>query len=260
MIAAAPSHQRVFLPVLVLLIALAWIALLVWSVVPGGLPMDHKAAALPHNAPGDLRLAVALLFVAGWTVMTIAMMLPTSLPLVLLFRRVVDHRRDAALLLALLLAGYLLVWVGFGVVAYLADLGLHEVVEHRGWLRGSTWALGVAPLLLAGIYQFTPLKTICLKRCRSPLGFVTSHWHGQRPTVEALRLGLDHGLFCVGCCWSLMLVLFAVGMTQVAWMLVLAIVMAVEKNVPWGRRLSAPIGFVLIGVALALGISHRISA
>lgn len=260
MVATAPSHQRVFLPILILLIALAWVTLLVWSVFPGGPPMDHTAAALPHNAPGDVRAAIALLFVAGWTVMTIAMMLPTSLPLIFLFRRVVDHRMDGALLLALLLVGYLLVWVGFGMLAYLADMGLHELVEHRGWLRGSTWVLGVAPLLLAGIYQFTPLKMICLKKCRSPLGFVTSHWHGRRPTVETLRLGLDHGLFCVGCCWSLMLVLFAVGMGQLAWMLVLAIVMAVEKNVPWGRRLTAPLGFTLIGLALALGISEVMHA
>jgi predicted metal-binding membrane protein len=260
MVATAPNHQRLFLPVLILLIALAWGALLVWSVFPGGPPMDHTAAGLPDNAPGEVRVAIALLFIAGWTVMTIAMMLPTSLPLVVLFRRVVDHRRDAALLLLVLLVGYLLVWVGFGVLAYLADMGLHELVEHRGWLRGSTWVLGVAPLLLAGVYQFTPLKTICLKKCRSPLGFVTSHWHGQRPAVEALRLGLDHGLFCVGCCWSLMLVLFAVGMGQLAWMLVLAAIMAVEKNAPWGRRLTAPLGFTLIGTALALGLSQSVRA
>jgi predicted metal-binding membrane protein len=254
--ASASDHQRTFLAVLVVLIGLAWVALGMWSTSPAGRYLGHSASGLPHDAPSPDTVPIAVLFVAGWTVMTVAMMLPTSLPLVLLFRRVVDHRSDALLLVALVIAGYLVVWAGFGVLAHLADQGIHELVDHRGVLRGSSWILAVSPLLLAGVYQFTPLKTICLRRCRSPLTFVTEHWHGQHARREAAWLGLHHGLFCVGCCWSLMLVMFAVGVGHVAWMLVLSVVMAVEKNMPWGRRLSAPLGVALIGLGLALAVSH----
>jgi predicted metal-binding membrane protein len=252
--ASAADHQRAFLAVLVVLIGLAWVALWMWSASPAGRYLGHSGAGLPHGAASPGPTMVALLFVLGWTVMTVAMMLPTSLPLVLLFRRVVDHRADAPMLVGLVIAGYLAVWGGFGVLAHLLDLGIHELVDHRGWLRGSSWVLAVAPLLVAGVYQFTPLKTICLKRCRSPLSFVTGHWHGLHPRAEAAWLGLHHGLFCVGCCWSLMLVMFAVGVGQVAWMLALAVVMAVEKNVPWGRLLSAPLGAALLVLGLGLAI------
>jgi predicted metal-binding membrane protein len=244
----------------VLLIALAWVALWGWSISPYESYLDHTTAPLLSDARGNQPLTAGLLFVVGWTMMTIAMMLPTSLPLVMLFRRMIDHRQDAGALIALLLAGYLGVWTGFGLLAYGLDLGLHELVDQRGWLPGSTWILGVAPLLLAGVYQFTPLKTMCLRRCRSPLGFVTAHWHGQHARLEALRLGVDHGLFCVGCCWSLMLVMFAVGMGQLAWMLLLAVVMAVEKNVSWGRRLTIPLGVTLLVFGLALTVRHAIAA
>jgi predicted metal-binding membrane protein len=96
------------------------------------------------------------------------------------------------------------------------------------------------------------LKHFCIKKCQSPYAFIAEHWHGHKPRWDAFWLGLHHGLFCVGCCWSLMLVMFGVGMGNLAWMLVLGTVMAVEKNLPWGRRLSAPLGVLLLAVGLAL--------
>lgn len=107
---------------------------------------------------------------------------------------------------------------------------------------------------LAGVYQFTPLKNRCLEKCRSPLSFVVEHWQGRNDRRHAFRLGVDHGLFCVGCCWALMLLMFVTGLGNLAWMFLLAAVMAVEKNVAWGRRLSAPLGLSLLlcGVLLAL--------
>ena len=110
----------------------------------------------------------------------------------------------------------------------------------------------IVVLAVAGVFQFSRLKYLCLEKCRTPLGFVTSHWHGPRPQREAFLLGLAHGVFCVGCCWALMLLMFLVGMGNTAWMLILGLAMAVEKNHPWGRRLSAPLGCALTGMAMML--------
>ena len=180
--------------------------------------------------------ASAAVFIAGWTLMTIAMMLPTSAPLILMFHRMKDGSPGAV---SLLVAGYLAVWIAFGAVVYVLSLLLSGLVE--GALASA------AILLMAGLFQFSPWKYACLDKCRSPMAFLMGHWKGS-----ALRLGAEHGAFCVGCCWSLMLVMFAVGTGSVAWMLVLGIVMAAEKNLPWGRKLGAPLGVVLIAGAVAV--------
>ena len=106
--------------------------------------------------------------------------------------------------------------------------------------------------MVAGLYQFSPLKYRCLDECRSPLGFVLNRWRGVAERREAFGLGIAHGLFCVGCCWSLMLVMFAVGLGSLAWMLVLGVITAIEKNVPWGRRLARPLGVVLLLAGLSV--------
>jgi predicted metal-binding membrane protein len=108
------------------------------------------------------------------------------------------------------------------------------------------------PLLVAGVYQFTPLKYVCLDKCRSPYSFVVGHWRGRAPQREALGLGLHHGLYCVGCCWSLMLLMFAIGVGSLVWMFVLAIFMGIEKNLAWGRNLSQPVGVVLLAAGLTI--------
>ena len=118
------------------------------------------------------------------------------------------------------------------------------------WLVANTWVIGAAILAIAGVYQFAELKYRCLDKCRTPLSFLAQHWHGPRPRRSSFRLGLDHGVFCVGCCWAIMLLMFVVGTGNVGWMLALGAVMAVEKNMPWGRRLSRPIGGALLGAAV----------
>lgn len=188
--------------------------------------------------------------------MTVAMMLPTVIPLLLLFRRMTASRADGLLLTACLVAGYLGVWVFAGAGAHVADLGLHALIERSHWLEDRTWLLSVSVLGLAGAYQFTPLKHLCLDKCRSPYSFLVEHWRGDSPRLDALRLGLHHGVFCIGCCWSLMLLMFAVGAGSVLWMLALAMVMATEKNLPWGRRLSAPFGVLLLAVSLGIALTQ----
>ena len=149
--------------------------------------------------------------------------------------------------------------MAFGVAAHLADWVLHEIFERGDWLQANAWVFGAGPLILAGAFQFTALKYRCLEKCRAPLSFITSHWRGGREALQAFRLGVDHGLFCVGCCWALMLLMFAVGTGNVGWMLALGAVMALEKNMPWGRRLSAPLGVGLLGWGTLIALNHALA-
>lgn len=248
------DSRRYFSALLLALVALAWLALVVWGQSPYGRFLDHKGLEEVELGLSDEGLALSLVFVAGWTVMTFAMMLPTSLPLFNLFQRLVRRRPQAPRLVALLVGGYIAIWSGFGLAAHLGDRAVHAAVEQSAWLDENTWLLGAGTLLLAGVYQFTPLKYRCLDKCRSPLSFITEHWHGSHEQSESFKLGLHHGLFCVGCCWSLMLLMFAVGVGNIGWMLALGAVMAIEKNMPWGRRLSAPLGLALVAAAFTVAL------
>jgi predicted metal-binding membrane protein len=239
MMATAPG-RRALAPILLGLSGLAWLTLVLWGQSPYGRFLDHRQSDAADEA---LLLPV---FVLGWLVMLVAMMLPTTLPLVRLFdtmtRRRADHRR----LLVLVLTGYLAVWSVFGVAIHALDGVVHALVRQSGWLSEHALLIGPAVLVLAGAYQFTPLKYRCLDKCRSPLSFITERWRGRHESRAALRLGLDHGVFCVGCCWALMVLMFAVGVGSLAWMFGLAATMAIEKNVSWGRRLGQPVGVVLV--------------
>jgi predicted metal-binding membrane protein len=188
--------------------------------------------------------------------MTFAMMLPTTLPLLEIFRRLTARRPDHRQLLTLVIVGYLAVWMGFGIAAHLADWVLHELVEYVGWLEANAWVIGAVTLLVAGGFQFTGLKFRCLDKCRAPLSFVMEYWRGRHDYRNALLLGIRHGVFCVGCCWALMLLMFGVGVGNVGWMLALGAVMAIEKNMPWGRKISAPVGLVLLGLGASIFLNY----
>jgi predicted metal-binding membrane protein len=248
---ARVDTRRPLAILIVALSALAWLALWLWGQSPYGRFLSHhNLDAIRGNG------ALALVFIAGWVVMIIAMMLPTSLPLITLFQSFTRQRPNRAQLVALLIAGYLAVWVLFGILVYAGDWALHQAIDHSARFATNAWMLGGLALILAGAYQFTPLKYYCLDKCRSPLSFILGHWHGHDEARQALTLGAYHGLFCVGCCWSLMLLMFAVGVGSLGWMLVLGVVMAIEKNLPWGRRLSVPLGVALLAwgmLALLLG-------
>jgi predicted metal-binding membrane protein len=226
----------------------AWLALVVWGASPYAGWLDHAALG-GADAALALRLPV---FVLGWTLMSVAMMLPASLPLVNLFRRLVLSRADRAGLLARLLAGYLAVWAAFGLVAYLADAALHAALARAGVGEAAGPWIAAAVALAAGVYQFTPLKEACLEQCHSPYSFLVARWRGRQPGRDALLLGVRHGLFCLGCCWTLMLLMFALGAASPAWMLALGTVMAAERATSWGRRLTRPLGFALGAWAVLL--------
>ena len=254
----AIDHRSMFLPVMGMLVALAWLTLWAWEASPYGRYLNHgELAAIGLEGAGVAQTAV--LYVAGWTLMTVAMMLPTTLPLLHMFQRLTARRADKGLLTALVIAGYLGVWLAFGVAAHIADWVLHEALEHIDWLQANPWLFGAGPLLLAGVFQFSPLKYSCLDKCRTPLGFIMRHWRGKQERSHAFALGVEHGAFCVGCCWALMFLMFAIGTGNVGWMLALGAVMAVEKNLPWGRRLSAPLGAALLAWGGLIILDHSLA-
>jgi predicted metal-binding membrane protein len=239
------------------LISLAWVVLWVWERSPYGRYLNHgQLGELALTGTTGSVLLPLLLYLVGWTLMTAAMMLPTTLPLLEIFRRLVVRRPDRWQLIAGVVAGYLGVWLIFGMVAHSADWVLHQVAERSPWLEANGWIIGAGTLLLAGGFQFSRLKYRCLDKCRAPLSFVMEHWRGRHAQRNALLLGIHHGAFCVGCCWALMLLMFAVGVGNVGWMLMLGVLMAIEKNLPWGRKLSAPVGVALLGWGTVIVLSH----
>ena len=241
----------------------AWLALWLWSASPYARYGLHEGwldaaafAALCRAVPAGPWVVPAVLYALAWVLMIAAMMLPTTYPVLGIFRVMTRSRQDGRRLLALIVAGFFCAWFAFGLLAH----GLDGAVA---WLGGRSpalaehgWIAGVAMLAAAGGFQFSTLKYRCLEQCRTPLAFVVSRWHGQAPAREAFRIGIDHGVFCVGCCWALMLCMFVVGTGSLGWMLALAALMATEKNLPGGARLRAPIGFGLLGAAALVLATH----
>lgn len=252
-----------FVPLVGLLVFFAWLLLWSWELSPYGRYLHHgqwtqlglsEGLCLAPLVAG--KFIPALFYVGGWVLMTTAMMLPTTLPLLEAFRRLTQQRRDHGLLMALVIAGYLGAWSLFGLAAHSLDWGVHQVAQRSAWLLFNGWVLGAVVFCIAGLFQFSSLKYRCLDKCRAPLSFVMRHWNGQGARRHALLLGLDHGVYCVGCCWAMMLLMFVLGTGSVGWMLLLGGVMAAEKNLPFGRRLAAPLGFALLAGAAVIVVQH----
>jgi len=237
----SPRRDRAFLAASLLgLAVVAWVAL--WAV--DGSPY---ARYLQHDTPVDGPLALQVgLFTVGWLVMIVAMMLPSSVPLVLTFGAIVSRRPRPGLLTALLIGGYAVVWTAFGFGAWMADRLVHAAVDAWPWLAAHPQLILATTLAVAGLWQFSPLRDRCLDECRSPLGFVMNRWRGSSPERESLAMGIAHGAFCVGCCWPMMLVMFGIGMTSLVAMFAIGALTAIEKNLPWGRRMTRPLGVVLV--------------
>jgi predicted metal-binding membrane protein len=239
----ARRDRAILLGSLGALTVVAWTSLWLWEGSPYRDFLGHAGGV------GPLPLE-ATLFSLGWVLMIVAMMLPSSVPLVLTFRALVGRRQRPAILVLLLLLGYLAIWTAFGLGAWLLDRGIHAAVDAVPWLAQHPQVIIGSTLLVAGLWQFSPIRDRCLDECRSPLGFVMNRWRGLAERREALTMGIAHGAFCIGCCWSLMLVMFGVGLGSATAMLLLGGLTAVEKNLPWGRRLTHPLGYVLVLAAV----------
>lgn len=210
------------------------------------------AWVLTSRQVGGMMLAdlTAPLFMLMWLTMMVAMMFPTIAPMVLAHRMVVVSRGEGKLPTVVFVAGYLTIWTVCGLIPLVAVLGFQQagpqVLDQR-WLE---IAAGAA-LLLAGLYQFTPWKSFCLKQCRTPMSFIVTHDFGGG-SVAAFKAGVSHGLYCLGCCWALMGVLVVVGLMNLAWMAVIAVVFLMEKNLPYGRAVSRVVGVAVVALGVAI--------
>ena len=198
-------------------------------------------------------LGAAWAFLWAWAVMMAAMMFPAAAPTLLLFSRVYAQRRAGSggfVPTWVFAAGYLVVWSAIGITVYvLIQLGSElagrlTVADREMWAR---LALGVT-IVAAGLYQLTPLKHVCLDHCRSPLAYVMEHWRDGH--LGALRMGIHHGVYCLGCCWALFAVMVAAGVMSLGWMLLLTLVVFVEKVFPFGRRVASMTGATLLGMGI----------
>jgi predicted metal-binding membrane protein len=217
-----------------------------------------QSSAMAHTTETGWSLAGLAAFEGAWAVMMSAMMLPAVAPMVLLYRAIADKSmpsETAFISTWILVIGCLLVWTAVGAGVYaLVRLGA-DVAGRVGALEGEPWpplVLGTI-LVVAGLFQFTPLKHACLRQCQSPFGFIMSHW--RNGSMGALRMGLVHGLYCLGCCWALFAVLVAAGVMSLAWMLLLTLVVFAEKVLPMGRRTAYGVGVALLvlGILVAGG-------
>jgi len=205
----------------------------------------------PGTDPGTLGF-----YVGAWVVMMAAMMFPSIAPMVLMYRRVLKRRRELGKArpgaTVLFVAGYLVVWTGFGLAAYaLLETFRSLSIDALSWNEGGKY-LAAGVIVAAAVYQLTPAKDVCLRKCRGPLDFVLGYWrNGYR---GALRMGVEHGAWCVGCCWALMAALFALGVMSVGWMVFVAALIATEKLLPWKAIANRGIAVLLLtlGVAVAL--------
>lgn len=188
-----------------------------------------------------------LLVFTMWAVMMVGMMAPSAIPVVMLFGRIQSGRRDhgqPVVASGLFLLGYLAVWTGFSLAATMIQWGMHSVLLISPAMAGTNPLLGGAMLIAAGLYQWSPAKQVCLSHCRSPLGFLLNEWRDG--ALGAIVMGLRHGMYCFGCCWLLMLVLFVVGVMNLLWVAVLAILVLLEKTLPQGDWLSRAAGLALV--------------
>jgi predicted metal-binding membrane protein len=245
----------------ILLGGLAAVMLLAWIWLVSGAGMEMSAVEMTRMAgmdgwlmqPAEWTPGYAALMVSMWWVMMVAMMLPSATPVLLLYLGIA--RKKAAggapvVPAAVFAAGYLLAWGAFSLAAASLQWGLESLRLLSPMLAtGNSW-LGAGILVAAGLWQLTPLKTACLRHCRSPLAFLMHHWRDGRG--GALRMGLEHGGYCLGCCWFLMALLFVGGVMNLYWIAGLAAFVLLEKTVPHGHWLGRAAGVALIGWGVAL--------
>ena len=225
--------------------AMAGIAMPHMETMPGMAAMPGMAMATPALHAWSWVEVGAL--VVMWAVMMVAMMMPAAAPMILMFATV--HRRRAVdgrpvVPTGIFVLGYLVMWTLFGVIAALAQAGLHAAALLSPTMAAESPLLGGSLLVAAGVVQWTPLKRACLTACRSPLSFLMTRWREGRG--GAFVMGVHHGLYCLGCCWALMALLFVAGVMNLVWIAVIAVAVLVEKAVPYGDLVGRAIGVLLV--------------
>jgi len=239
---------------LIIVIALVLVSLLAWVITvqqSHGMGLGLITMSMTMGQP--FTPASAALYVALWGVMMVAMMFPALAPMAALFSTVSRQQpqeRQPFAAAWIFVAGYAVLWTLTGSAAYAGDMAIQTLPEFFPVLNARGMTIGGATLIAAGLYQMTPLKDLCLSKCRSPLGFLLNHWQGGH--WGAFRMGLHHGAYCLGCCWSLMAVLFVVGTMNLIWMAVLSVVIFLEKVLRHGPIVGKLVGLSLMALGLVL--------
>ena len=242
----APTLQRnIILALLIAMAAAAW-TLLIWQQtgMDADMRMEMYSLTMGMKAP---------MFLAVWMIMMIAMMFPTAAPMILTFHQVQagkQGRGETFVSSWVFVAGYMLVWGVMGVVAVVGAAGAEMLAGHVGLSMATAARIGGALLMIGGAYQLSPLKDLCLAKCRTPIGFILTSWRDGY--WGAVRMGLEHGFFCLGCCWLLFLALFPLGIMNVAAMAVVTLLIFAEKTLPSGEGIAKVSGVALLlyGVAV----------
>jgi predicted metal-binding membrane protein len=228
-------ERNLILALLLILAAVSW-AILVW-----------QSAISDKQAMGIMAGMDAPLFIAIWVVMMVAVMFPTAAPMILIFARVYAGKRERGHPFVptwVFVCSYLFVWTLFGVLAYAVALEAEELGKQSMWLMDNAARLGGGVLVLAGLYQLSPLKHSCLSKCRTPMNFILSSW--REGYMGSFRMGLEHGLYCLGCCWLLFIILFPLGVMNVAAMAVITLLIFAEKSLSIGQQIAKIAAVVLI--------------
>jgi predicted metal-binding membrane protein len=239
------SYQFTLTLVVILVSLLAGLGLLVWGTSPFAYLLNHNGAAV-RGWPDAL-------FVLGWLLMCVAMMLPTALPLLAAVERLTLQRADTRRLTFISALSFLGIWLSAGVVVRFGDILLHTLMHHISWLADHPNQVGSTLLSIAGIYLILPIAQKCVDACQSPMGFIARAWTG-RPNVrtQVARIGLEYGVSCFGCCWPLMAVMCALGMANPLWMLSFTLLMILQKHKRFGRLVTTVSGLVLLAVAVVM--------
>lgn len=235
-------ERALILLLLLALAAVSWIALLRWEPGMGGEEMMGPTMDLGP-----------LLFLTVWVVMMVAMMFPTAAPMILMFARVQAGKRVQGQTFVptwVFVAGYLIVWIAFGVLIYGVALIAERAIQGSAWLSMNAARLGGALIVLAGLYQLSPLKRACLAHCRTPLHFVLTRWRDGYQ--GALEMGFRHGIYCLGCCWLLFAILLPLGLMNVGLMALITLLIFAEKSLPISpyARVAASVALVAYGALI----------
>lgn len=235
------GERRAVVAVLFLLAALSWVWLL------------HQAGRGDAATMGPTMGMAAPLFLLMWTVMMVAMMLPAAAPMVVTFHRVQAGRRQRGsgfVSTWIFVAGYLTVWTMAGVGAFAAAVGAEAIARRTGLASADAARIGGMLIVLAGLYQVTPWKGACLTRCRTPMMFIVTSWRDGNG--GAFRMGVAHGAYCLGCCWLLFLILFPLGVMNIAAMAAITVVVTAEKTLPFARGIARIVAMALIAYGIAV--------
>jgi predicted metal-binding membrane protein len=238
------------------LIRLGLIGLLLALALVGWLVTDERMVGMdagPGTDPGTFGF-----YITVWVVMMAAMMFPSIAPMVVMYARAQAGKRERGDVVqsgatALFVVGYLVTWTLVGLLAYaILETGRALDIGALSWDRAGPYVAG-AVIVAAAVYQLTPLKDVCLTKCRNPMMFILTSWRPGR--AGALRMGIEHGGWCVGCCWALMAALFALGVMSIGWMAFIAALIAIEKLVPWKTAANRGIAILLAVLGLAVAFA-----